>query len=57
MTRSSKIEIKKISGKTFELWKIKMKYILVEKNQCITIDPGIAPMGMSTKYWAKLVQK
>jgi hypothetical protein len=43
MVRNSKIEIKKFNGKIFELWKLKMEYLLVEKDQWITMDPGTTP--------------
>jgi hypothetical protein len=32
MVSSSKIEIKKFNGKIFELWKLKMEYLLVERD-------------------------
>jgi hypothetical protein len=43
MVNNSKIEIKKFNGKSFELWKLKMEYLLVEKDQWITMDPGTTP--------------
>jgi hypothetical protein len=43
MASSSKIEIKKFNGKSFELWKLKMEDILVEKDQWFIVDLGIAP--------------
>jgi hypothetical protein len=57
MVSSSKIEIEKFNGKSFELWKLKMEYLLVEKDQWIIVDPGTAPTRMSTKDWEKLDQK
>jgi hypothetical protein len=32
MVSGSKIEIEKFNGKSFELWKLKMEYLLVEKH-------------------------
>jgi hypothetical protein len=57
MVSISKIEIKKFNGKCFEMWKINMEYLWVEKDQWIVVDPGTAPSRTSTKYWEKLDQK
>jgi hypothetical protein len=43
MERSLKIEIKKFHGNFFELWKLKMDDLLVDKDRWIVLDPGIAP--------------
>ena len=43
MASNLKMEIKKFNGKIFELWKLKMDDILVDRDQWIAIDPGIAP--------------
>jgi hypothetical protein len=32
MTSSSKMEIEKFNGKSFELWKLEMEYLLVERD-------------------------
>jgi hypothetical protein len=40
MARNSKIEIDKFNGKIFELWKLKMEDLLVDRDQWITMDPG-----------------
>jgi hypothetical protein len=45
MERSSRIEIEKFSGKNFELWKLKMEDLLVDKEQWIVVDPGTHPTG------------
>jgi hypothetical protein len=37
---SSRIEIEKFNGKIFELWKLKMEDLLVEKEQWIDVDSG-----------------
>jgi hypothetical protein len=57
MVSSSKIEIEKFNGKSFELWKLKMEDLLVDKDQWIIVDPGTAPTGTSTKDWEKLDQR
>ena len=57
MASKSKMETEKFNGKSFELWKVKMEDLLVERDQWITIDLGIAPTGTSTNDWKKLDQK
>jgi hypothetical protein len=54
MASNSKIEIEKFNGKRFELWKLKMEDLLVERDQWIMMDPGTAPTGTSTDDWKKL---
>eukprot|EP00253_Pinus_taeda_P026192 PITA_26192 len=51
MASSGKIEIEKFNGPSFELWKIKMEDLLVDKYQWITVDPGEA---MVKALWDKL---
>jgi hypothetical protein len=57
MASSSKMEIEKFNGKSFELWKLKMEDLLVDRDQWIMVDPGTAPTGTSTDDWKKLDQK
>jgi hypothetical protein len=45
MASNSKMEIEKFNGKIFELWKLKMEDLLVDRDQWITVDPGTAPTG------------
>jgi hypothetical protein len=40
MASNSKMEIEKFNGKSFELWKLKMEDLLVERDQWIAVDPG-----------------
>jgi len=54
MASSGKIEIKKFNGESFELWKLEMEDILVDKYQLIMIDLGTKPMGVSNEEWKKL---
>jgi hypothetical protein len=51
------MEIEKFNGKSFELWKLKMEDLLVDRDQWIMVDPGTAPTGTSTDDWKKLDQK
>jgi hypothetical protein len=45
MARSSRIEIENFNGKNFDLWKLKMEDLLVDKEQWIVVDPGTQPTG------------
>jgi len=57
MESSGKIEIEKFNGHSFELWKLKMEDMLVDKDQSITLDPGTKPIGVSDEEWKKLDRK
>jgi hypothetical protein len=57
MVSSSKIEIKKFNGQSFELWKLKMEHMLVDRDQWIVVDPGTAHTGTSIDDWKKLDRK
>jgi len=57
MASSGKIEIEKFNGHSFELWKLKMEDMLVDKDQSITLDPGTKPIGVSDEEWKKLDRK
>ena len=43
MVSSSRIQIEKFNGKNFELWKLKMEDLIVDKEQWIIVDPGTQP--------------
>eukprot|EP00253_Pinus_taeda_P006089 PITA_06089 len=51
MASSGKIEIEKFNGQSFELWKLNMKDLLVDKDQWIVVDPGEA---MVKALWDKV---
>ena len=57
MASSGKIEIEKLNGQSFELWKIEMEALLVDQDQWIIIDLGTKPMAMSYEDQMKLDQK
>ena len=57
MASGGKIEIEKFNGQSFELWKLKMEDLLVDKDQWIAIDPGTKPTTMSDEDWKKLDRK
>jgi hypothetical protein len=57
MASNSKMEIENFNGKRFELWKLKMEDILVDRYQWITVDPGTAPTGTSADDWKKMDRK
>jgi hypothetical protein len=42
MESNSKMEIEKFNGKRFELWKLNMEDLLVDRDQWIIVDPGTA---------------
>jgi hypothetical protein len=45
MESSFRIEKEKFNGKKFELWKLKMEDLLVDKEQWIVVDPGTQATG------------
>eukprot|EP00253_Pinus_taeda_P034027 PITA_34027 len=51
MASSENIEIEKFNGQSFELWKLKMEDLLVDKDQWIAVDPGEATVK---DLWDKL---
>ena len=57
MASSGKIEIEKFNGQSFELWKLKMEDLLVDKDQWIVVDLGTKLTGVSNEEWKKLDQK
>ena len=57
MTSGGKIEIEKFNGQSFELWKLKMEDLLVDKDQWIVVDSGTKPMAMLDEDRKKLDQK
>ena len=57
LVSSGKIEIEKFNGQSFELWKLKMEDLLVDKDQWIIVDSGTKPTGVSNEEWKKLDRK
>jgi hypothetical protein len=57
MASNSTMEIEKFNGKRFELWKLKMEDLLVDRDQWISVDPGTAPTGTSANDWKKTDRK
>ena len=57
MASNSKMEIEKFNGKSFELWKLKMEYLLVDRDQWIAVDPGTTPIGTSADDCKKMDRK
>jgi hypothetical protein len=57
MASNSKMEIEKFNGKSFELWKLKMEDILVDRDQWIMVDPGTAPIGTFADDCKKMDRK
>jgi len=57
MASSSRFEIEKFNGQSFELWKLKMEDLLVDREQWIAVDPGTMPTGAVKEEWEKLERK
>ena len=57
MSKSFRVEIKKFNGQNFELWKLKMEDILVDKEQWVAIDLCTKPTAMSKEDWETLERK
>ena len=57
MASSSKMEMEKFNGKSFELWKLMMEDLLVDRDQWIMVDPCTSPTGTSTDDWKNLDRK
>jgi hypothetical protein len=57
MESNLKMEIEKFNGKSFELWKLNMEDLLVERDQWIMVDLGTSPIGTSIDDWKKLDRK
>ena len=49
MASGGKIEIEKFNGQIFELWKLKMEDLLVDKDQWIVVDPYTKPKKCQMK--------
>ena len=47
MLITSRIEIKKFNGQNFELWKLKIEYILVDQEQWVVVESRTKPIGTS----------
>lgn len=57
MMSSGKVEIEKFNGHSFELWKIKMEDLLMDKDRWIAVDLVTKPTRVSDEEWKKLDQK
>lgn len=57
MSNTSIIEIRKFNGQKFELWKLKMEYLLVDREQWVTIERRTKLLGMLDEDWMKLERK
>ena len=57
MASSGKIGIEKFNGHSFELWKLEIEDLLVDKDQWIVVDLGTKPMTMSDEDWKNLDRK
>ena len=51
------MEIDNLNGQIFELWKLEMEVLLVDKEQWVVVDPSTKPIAVSKKYWNKFDRK
>ena len=54
MVRNGKIEIEKFNDQSFELWKLKVEELLVDKDYLIVVDPCTKLVTMFCEHWKKL---
>ena len=54
MVSGGKIEKEKFNGHSFELWKLKMEDLLVDKDRWIMVDPRTKPTRVFDQEWKKL---
>jgi hypothetical protein len=57
MARNSRIKIKKFNGQNFDLWKLKIEDLLVDREQWAVVCPGTMPTSMLTEEWEKLERR
>ena len=57
MASTSRIEIEKFNGHNFELWKLKMEDLRVDREQWIVVDTGTKPTATSQDDWDKLEKR
>ena len=57
MVSRGKIEIEKFNGQSFELWKLKMEDVLVDKDKWIAVYLDTKPTEASDEEWKKLARK
>ena len=57
MASSSRIEIEKFNGQNFELWKIKIEDLLVDREQWIDVHTGTKPTRTPQDDWDKLERR
>ena len=53
MDNNSHIEIEKFNGWNFELWNLKIEYILVDREKWVVFIPKTTRIGISLKDWKK----
>jgi hypothetical protein len=57
MSSNLKMEIENFNRKSFELWKFNIEYLLLDRDEWITVDPSTTPIETSTYDWKKLDRK
>jgi hypothetical protein len=57
MASISRIKIKKLNGQNFELWKLKIEYLLVDREQWKIVYSETMSTSMSMEEWEKLERR
>eukprot|EP00253_Pinus_taeda_P006511 PITA_06511 len=57
MASNGKVEIEKFNGQNFEVWKLKMEDLLVDKDHWIAVNLSTKPTGVTDEEWKKLDRK
>ena len=57
MASTSRLEIEKFNDQNFELWKLKMEDLLVDREQWIVVDLRTQPIGSMKEDMDKLKRR
>jgi hypothetical protein len=57
MASSSQIETEKFNGHNFEIWKLKIEYLLIDREKWEADCPCIIQVGISREEWEKLKRR
>jgi len=57
MENGSRINIEKFNGQNLEFLKLKMKYILVDREKWVVVSLERIMMGMSREEWEKIERR
>jgi hypothetical protein len=57
MASSSRIEIEKFNGQNFEFWRLKIEYLLIDREKWEAVCPRTILTSMSREEWEKLERR